>query len=122
MRDRILIESLELSSRIGVSAEERAQPQRLTATLALEPLSDFRGLDDRLDKTVDYFMVCECVKVLSLARPRHLVETLAEQIAGELLARFPLRSVEVELRKFILPDTAYVAVRLRRELPAPTIK
>jgi dihydroneopterin aldolase len=44
-----------------------------------------------------------------------LIETLAEEIAGLLLERFPLRAVEVELRKFILTDTAYVAVRIRRE-------
>jgi dihydroneopterin aldolase len=44
-----------------------------------------------------------------------LIETLAEEIAGELLTRFALRAVEVELRKFILPDTAHVAIRLRRE-------
>jgi len=118
MPDCIVIESLELSSRIGVPGEERAQPQRLTANLVLEPIRDFRALDDRLENTVDYFALGECVKALSLARPRHLLETLAGEIAGELLARFPLRSVEIELRKYILPDTAFVAVRLRRERPA----
>ena len=118
MPDRILIESLELSSRIGVPDEERAQPQRLTANLVLEPIRDFRALDDRLENTVDYFVLSECVKALSLARPRHLLETLAGEIASELLARFPLRSVEIELRKYVLPDTAFVAVKLRRERPA----
>jgi len=115
MPDRIRIESLELSSFIGVPDEERATAQRLTASLVLEPIRDFRALGDRLENTVDYFAVCEFVKALSLARPRHLLETLAEEIAGELLGCFPLRTVEIELRKFILPDTAFVAVHLRRE-------
>ena len=35
-------------------------------------------------------------------------------IAAMILARFPVRRVEVELRKYILPDTAFVAVRLSR--------
>ena len=121
MPDCILIEGLELSSRIGVPDAERAQPQRLTANLVLEPIRDFRALDDRLENTVDYFVLSEDVKALSLAHPRHLIETLAEEIAGELLARFPLRAVEIELRKYILPDTAFVAVRIRREHPAFTI-
>ena len=115
MPDCIRIESLELTSRIGVPEEERAQPQRLTVSLVLEPSRDFRALDDRLENTVDYFAVCEFVKALSQARPRRLVETLAEEIAAELLQRFPLRAVEVDLRKYILPDTAYVAVQIRRE-------
>jgi dihydroneopterin aldolase len=115
MPDCIRIESLELSSRIGVPDEERAQPQRLTVSLVLEPLRDFRALDDRLENTVDYFVICETVKALSLARPRLLLETLAAEIAAELLARVPLRAVDVDLRKYILPDTAYVAVQIRRE-------
>jgi dihydroneopterin aldolase len=115
MPDRIRIESLELSAFIGVPDEERASPQRLAASLVLEPICDFRALGDRLENTVDYFAACECVKTLAGARPRRLLETLAGEIADELLARFPLRSVEVELRKFILPDTAFVAVQLRRE-------
>ena len=32
-----------------------------------------------------------------------------------LLSGYPLRSVEVELRKYILPDTEFVAVRIHRE-------
>jgi dihydroneopterin aldolase len=115
MPDSILVEALELSSFIGVPDDERAAAQRLTVSLVLEPLHDFRALGDEIGNTVDYFRVCECVKALSLSRPRRLIESLAEEIAGELIARFALRAVEVELHKFILPDTAFVGVRLRRE-------
>jgi len=115
MADCIRIESLELASCIGVPDEECAQPQRLTVSLVLEPVRDFRALDDSLANTVDYFAVGEIVKALSLARPRRLLETLATDIAGELLACFPLHAVDVDLRKYILADTAYVAVQIRRE-------
>jgi dihydroneopterin aldolase len=114
MPDRIRIESLELSSHIGVPEEERATAQRLTASLVLEPIRGLGALGDRIGNTVDYFAVCEYAKVLSGARPRHLLETLAEEIAEALLARFPLRAVEIELRKYVLPDTAFVAVQIRR--------
>jgi dihydroneopterin aldolase len=113
--DRILIHSLELSSRIGVPDEERATAQRLTVNLVLEPVRDFTTLGDALENTVDYFRVCEEVKALVLTRPRRLIETLAEDIATLLLTRFAIRAVEIELRKYILPDTAFVAVALRRE-------
>lgn len=118
MPDSILIEALELSAFIGVPDEERAVPQRLTVNLLLEPIRDFTALGDQIENTVDYYVLTRFVKTLSLARPRRLVETMAEEIAGELLARFPLRAVEVELRKYILPDTDFVAVRIRREASA----
>jgi len=115
MTDRIRIDSLELASYIGVPADERRTTQRLTVSLVLEPVRDFSALDDRIENTVDYFSVCQFVKALSLAGPRQLIETLAQEIAERLLVRYPLRGVEVELRKYILPDTEYVAVQLRRE-------
>jgi len=31
-----------------------------------------------------------------------------------LLARYPLQRAEVEVRKFILPETDYVAIRITR--------
>jgi dihydroneopterin aldolase len=44
-----------------------------------------------------------------------LIETLAEEIAGLLMSRYALSSVEVEVRKYILPQTEFVAVKIRRE-------
>ena len=114
MPDRIHLEQLALLARLGVPDEERATPQRLTLNLTLEPTTDFRALEDRIENTVDYFVVAQTVQQLAAAHPRRLLETLAQEIAEEVLARFAVRVVEVELRKFILPDTAFVAVRLRR--------
>ncbi len=115
MADLIHLEKLELLSRLGVPDEERATPQRLALNLTMEPVNRFETLDDGIENTVDYFVVAQTVQRLAMARPRHLLETLAGEIAREVLARFAVRAVEVELRKFILPDTAFVAVRLRRE-------
>ena len=115
MRDCIVIEQLELSAHIGVPDDERATPQRLAVSLRLEVERGFRELGDDLRNTVDYFAVCQAVKALAGARPRRLIETLAEEIAAAVLRDFAVAAVEVELRKFILPDTAFVAVKLRRE-------
>lgn len=115
MPDLIHVAQLALTTHIGVPEAERAAPQRLTVSLTLEPGHDFRQLEDELGRTVDYFAVCEAVKTLAAGRSRRLIETLAEEIAAHLLERFPLVAVEVELRKYILPETEYVAVRLRRK-------
>ena len=86
MTDSIHIEELELRAHIGVPEEERAMPQRLTATLVLEPKRGFGELGDDLVNAVDYFAVCQAVKDLVAERPRRLVETLAEEIAVVTLA------------------------------------
>lgn len=113
--DQILIEELELTARIGVPDAERAEPQRLTASLVLEPQNDFRNLADDLKRTIDYAVVCTELQRFVSNRQDKLLETLAHEMAEHLLAKFPLRRVELELRKFILPETRFVAVRIARE-------
>lgn len=114
MDDSIRIENLELMAHVGVPDEERAEPQRLTVSLTLIPKNGLTNLNDRIEKTVDYFAVSEFVKALAAARPRRLIETLAEEIANGVLEKFAPAAVEIELRKFILSDTEFVAIRLRR--------
>ena len=117
--DLILVSNLELHARIGVTDDEQSRPQRLTVSLTITPAHGFDGLDDRLENTVNYSAVCKAVRALAATEgPRRLIETLAGDIAATVLARFDCAAVEVELRKYILPDTDYVAVRLSRQRPA----
>jgi dihydroneopterin aldolase len=117
--DSIRIAELELRAQIGVPAAERATSQRLTASLVLWPVSGFAKLHDELAHTIDYSAVCKTVKAVVAARPRRLLETLAADIADDILRAYPAcRAVDVELRKYVLPDTAHVAVCLRRQRPA----
>ena len=114
MADSIHIRELELLSHIGVPDLERRFPQRLTLNLSIEPLIPFSALQDSIENTVDYDALAKRIQAIARNCPRHLIETLVEDIAQTILAEFPVRSVELELRKFILPDTAYVAVRVFR--------
>jgi dihydroneopterin aldolase len=102
-------------ARVGVPPAERGAAQRLTVSLRMEPERGLAGLEDHLVNTIDYAAVCDAVRREAEAKPRHLIETVAEEIALLLLGRYPLHAVEVEVRKYILPKTEYVAVRVRRE-------
>jgi dihydroneopterin aldolase len=113
--DAILVNGLELSAHIGVPDAERVEAQRLTLNLVLVPSAPLSDLGDELGRTVDYFALTRRVRQIAVARPRRLIETLAEEICSCVLEEFSVRAVEVELRKYILPDTEYVAVRLSRE-------
>ncbi|HEY1583117.1 MAG TPA: dihydroneopterin aldolase [Chthoniobacterales bacterium] len=112
--DAVVIEELEVEGRVGVTDEERAQPQRLTISLTLQAPSGFADLGDDLARTVDYAVVCEEVRHFVAGRQDKLIETLAHELAEHLRKRFALPRIELELRKFILPETRYVAVRLTR--------
>jgi len=115
MQDCIIVSQLEVMARVGVPPAERGAAQRLTVSLRMEPERGLAGLEDHLGNTIDYAAVCDAVRREAEAKPRHLIETVAEEIALLLLGRYPLHAVEVEVRKYILPKTEYVAVRVRRE-------
>ena len=116
--DEIHVSNLALNIHVGVSDEEQSQAQRLTVSLTVRPGRGFIDLGDRIENTVNYAAVCAAVRTLAAGPPRRLIETLALDIAAEVLARFDVESVDVELRKYILPDTDYVAVRLSRQRAA----
>jgi dihydroneopterin aldolase len=77
------------------------------------------GLADDFSRTIDYAAVAVQVRDLAGARPRLLIETLAEDTADALLLHFPLRQVRVEVEKFILPDTDHVRVCLTKSHVRP---
>jgi phosphoglycolate phosphatase len=117
-RDRIHVRGLRVATRLGVPDAERAVPQEVAVDLVLEPLTGFDEVGDRLAATVDYQAVTQRVCQVGAERPRQLVETLAVEIARELLANWPLAAVEVTIDKFILPNTRSVGVTVRREAAA----
>ena len=117
-RDEIRIEELELMARVGVPDEERAHPQRLVVSLVLQPRENFADLADELVRAVDYAVVGEEARRFVASRQDRLIETVAHELAVFLLGRFPLVRVELELRKFVLPGTKYVAARVVRAAAA----
>ncbi|HEY5793006.1 MAG TPA: dihydroneopterin aldolase, partial [Chthoniobacterales bacterium] len=55
MTDQILIRGLEVFARIGITPEERAEPQRLRLDVEIEPAAPFAELDEQISRTVDYY-------------------------------------------------------------------
>ena len=112
--DKIIISDLEVQTHIGTTAAEREHPQRLLITLVLERDLGEAGRTDMESATTGYDVVIAQVKQLLAQRPRKLIEGVANELAELILSHRLAVAVTVEVKKFSMPGTRYVAVEMRR--------
>ena len=112
--DRLHLEQLELDVRIGVTDEERAKPQRLVINLTVWPDVHFGQLNDDINRTINYVELCRATREFVQSRDWKLIETVASDLSSQLLEKFAIGAVEIEVRKFVLPNTAFVSATVRR--------
>ncbi len=112
--DTITISDLEVFYQVGVTEQERSQPQRLLLTLELAHDFTSAAARDNLAETIDYFAVSQ--RLLRFGDGCHweLIETLAADIAAMILDEFGPMAVTVEVKKFVIPQARHVSVRLSR--------
>ena len=103
-----------VSGRIGVPDEERASPQTMAVTVRFRLFKRFIDLEDDFSRTADYSALSNEVSRIVRESESRLIESLVSQIADQLMEKFPLAYLEVELKKFVLPDTNYVSVKTVR--------
>lgn len=112
--DTIIIRDLEVSYHVGVPDEERSRPQRLLLTVEMQHDFSRAAATDDLTHTINYFAVSQRLLKLGDGRSWKLIETLAEEIAGIVLTEFGANAAAVEVKKFIIPEAKFVAVRINR--------
>src|SRR5918999_6380785 len=102
--DEILLEGMRFYAYHGVNPEERALGQRFQVDVVLAVDLRRAGQSDDLADTVSYSAVYKLVRRIVEGEPRNLIEAVAEAIAGEILASFPLvEHVGVTVRKPEVP-------------------
>ncbi len=94
----IQIEGLELRGFHGALAEEKQKGQRFLFDIELVA-HDAGVRSDKLQDTVDYTEVVECVRTISEGKNFNLIEALAASVADSLLERFPISRARVRVRK-----------------------
>ncbi len=113
----IRIDDVKALVRVGVPDPERACPQevRISVSLALAEPPDYPA-HDRIGATIDYDRILHFIRD-DLGAPAHLIETLADRVAGHCLSLSPrARWVEVSVKKpSVLSGDGTVAVTIRRE-------
>ena len=112
--DKIIISDLEVWYCVGVPDDERAVAQRLLISVEMSLDFSQAAASDDLTKTIDYFAVSQQLLSFGTGRSWKLLEKLAEDICRMVLADFAAEHVAVEVKKFIIPETKYVAVRIER--------
>jgi 7,8-dihydroneopterin aldolase/epimerase/oxygenase len=115
--DRIILSNMVFGGRHGVLPIERTQAQPFEVDVELHLDLRPAGHSDDLTRSVDYRDVFELCRRSVEDRSYQLLETLAEAIAADLLARFTVEEVVVRVRKpkVALPGKLdYAGVEIRR--------
>jgi 7,8-dihydroneopterin aldolase/epimerase/oxygenase len=97
--DRLTLANIKLMPRIGVTPGERRQPQLCQADVTVWADFEAAAATDDLARALNYSRIYERVVESAHAREFNLLETLTYQIARDILKSFPVRKVNVRLRK-----------------------
>ena len=111
--DSISLQSISLSTRIGVPESERAEEQKVSVNITLHTDCSVVAKTDDISRGIDYFAVYQ--DVLELAKKeRKTIERFASDIADHILKNYKPESVEITVKKFVLPQTEAVSVTILR--------
>ena len=100
MSDRIALTNMVFQARHGVNDWEKAEPQRFEVDVELAVDAQPAGLEDDIDRTVDYRGIYETTRQVVESTTFNLIEALAEAIAHEVLGGHELvEEVVVRVRK-----------------------
>tara|TARA_R110000850_G_scaffold248959_3_gene373872 strand:+ start:372 stop:731 length:360 start_codon:yes stop_codon:yes gene_type:complete len=114
MSDHINIKGLRLVTTVGVPDEERAIPQSVEVNVTITLSKTFKGFDDCIEHTIDYYQVSKKLREVASKGERKLIETLAEDLAASVVAFEGVCAVTLEVEKFILADCGSVSVVITR--------
>lgn len=112
--DTISIRDLEVHFHVGVPDQERERPQRLLIDVEMQHDFSSAAASDDLRRTIDYYAVSRRILRMGEGRSWRLIESLASEIAGMVVADFGVAHATVEVKKFILPEARHVSVRTTR--------
>jgi dihydroneopterin aldolase/2-amino-4-hydroxy-6-hydroxymethyldihydropteridine diphosphokinase len=116
--DKICIEELRIFAHHGVFEHENINGQNFYINAELYVDTENAGINDDLDRSVDYSKVCKLLEKVMTENTFKLIETAAQKAAEAILLEYPLVSaVDIEVRKPEAPiemDFNSVSVKINR--------
>lgn len=116
--DRLTLKNMIFYGYHGVFAAEKELGQRFEVDVDLFLDLYQSGSSDDLDLSINYVEVYTLVKDIVEERQFNLVEALAETIAGEIIAAYPVDKVGIRVRKPSPPGSGVmdgVEVEIKRQ-------
>jgi 7,8-dihydroneopterin aldolase/epimerase/oxygenase len=111
---KVTITDLEVFYCVGVTDEERAKPQRLLVTVDMAFDFSSAATSDRIEKTINYQQVADEVLKYGEGRNWKLIERLASNLADFVLSEYHPEAVQVEVKKFSVPQARHVSVSVTK--------
>ena len=97
--DTIEIKGITLQAIIGVKSWEQQLPQKLCLDLAFHTDAQKASQEDNLQDTVDYDALTRFCETYILDNPVKLIETLANNLAKQIIETFQLQWIKLTLHK-----------------------
>ena len=97
--DKIRLKGMVFSASVGVADWEREIPTRLEIDLEMQTSLQKPCTTDNVHDTINYSEAYDIVRAAVDRRHYNLLESLAEEIAGDILKRLQCRSITVSIRK-----------------------
>lgn len=115
--DKIIIKEAQFMCNVGVSKEERAEKQCIIVDAEL--FFNFKKVPstDDIKNTIDYSQMHELIKNTAEKNEYKLIETLADNIAKEILKNLPAKKVIIMVKKpmaLAKKNVRYAAVEITR--------
>lgn len=113
MSDLLEISALKTSTRIGVHEWEQRILQPLLIDIKV-PI-DLSQCQDRLEHTIDYSALCQMVTTFVETHSFKLIETVAEQVAALIKAKFNISKLIIRVSKpHAIKNAANVSISITR--------
>jgi len=114
--DRIELRGMAFHGHHGVRDAERAEAQEFRVDVEIDADLEAASRSDRLADTIDYKLVRAAAKEVIEGPSRKLLESLAGDIAGRILAMAAVQAVSVRVVKFpaSMQPLDAAAVRINR--------
>ncbi|MDG6963733.1 MAG: dihydroneopterin aldolase [Nitrososphaerota archaeon] len=115
MNDRIFVDNLRLNCRVGITSEERKEPQEVTMDISLFLNLKPAAESDSMGETIDYREVRQRVMQFISKREFKLLEALADGTATCLLDSFKAERVTVRVRKAKYSSDPSIGIEIVRD-------
>jgi FolB domain-containing protein len=112
--DRVFVRDLVMDMSIGAYRHERGRPQRVRFDVVAE-VPRPSGVADDVGEVFSYDVILDTIRALTENRHVNLVETLAEEIAAQLLEHERIDAVTVKVEKLdVAPAVVGVEIVRRK--------